>query len=185
MEKSLFIGVDFSKKSFDVSVLHQDNLLHVDYCQFENSKEGCIAMHKWLRGLTTEPSSQWLFCGEHTGLYSVCLSEFLVKKELFIWLENSLQIKQSSGIRREKNDKSDSRDIALYAYRFQDKAKRYHLQGKSLQALELLLSFRERLLANKHSLLVSAKEIRSVMNRNVTDRYIYEQSQKDIGGVSN
>jgi transposase len=121
-----------------------------------------------------------LFCGEHTGLYSVVLSEFLVKKELFMWLENPLQIKQSSGIKREKNDKVDSRDIALYACRFQDKARAYQLQDKDLKDLELLLAHRERLMKNKHVLQVSSNEMRAVLQRNSTARYIYEQSGQDI-----
>ena len=32
-----------------------------------------------------------------------------------MWLENPLQIKLSSGIKRDKNSRTDSRDIALYA----------------------------------------------------------------------
>jgi transposase len=184
MKKSLFIGIDFSKKTFDVSVIHQDNLQAVDYHQFENSKEGCFALHKWLKSLTKEPSERWLFCGEHTGLYSVCLSEFLVKKGLSIWLENPLQIKQSSGIKRAKSDKVDSREIAFYAYRFQDRARAYQLPDKALKSLELLLSFRERLVSNKHALLVSAKELRRVMQRDSTARFIYEQSQRDIERIN-
>jgi transposase len=99
-------------------------------------------------------------------------------------LENPLQIKQSTGIKRDKNDKIDSRDIAIYAYRFQDRARCYRLPEKSIQSLGLLLSFRERLLRNKHTLLVSATEIRRVMQRNSTARYIYEQSQKDIDRIN-
>ena len=102
MKKSLFIGIDFSKKKFDVSVLHQANLLCADYHQFDNNKEGCLDLLRWIQSLTKEPCTNWLFCGEHTGLYSIYLSEFLIKKGLFVWLENPLQIKQSSGIRREK-----------------------------------------------------------------------------------
>ncbi|KAA6329883.1 hypothetical protein EZS27_021351 [termite gut metagenome] len=49
-------------------------------------------------------------------------------------LENPLQIKQSTGIKRLKNDKIDSRDIALHAYRFQDKAKCFHLPDKVLKS---------------------------------------------------
>jgi transposase len=180
MEKSLFIGIDFSKKTFDVSVIHPSNLQVADYDQFENSKEGCTALLKWIKSLTQTTCDHWLFCGEHTGLYSVCLSEFLMKKGMFIWLENPLQIKQSSGIKREKNDKVDSREIARYAYRFQDKARVYQLPDKALKSLELLLSFRERLVGNKQVLLVSAAEIRRVMQRDSTARYIYEQSKKDI-----
>ncbi len=153
MQKSLFIGIDFSKKTFDVSVIHPNNLQTVDYQQFENSKEGCISLIKWIKTITDYPREQWLFCGEHTGLYSICLSEYLVKQDLYLWLENPLQIKQSSGIKRDKSDQVDSREIAFYAYRFQDRARVYQLPDKSLKSLELLLSYRERLLINKHHFL--------------------------------
>jgi len=184
MEKKLFIGIDFSKKTFDVSVIHFNNLQAVDYQQFENSKEGCLSLLKWIKTVSKQPNSSWLFCGEHTGLYSICLSEFLVKKGLSLWLENPLQIKQSSGIRREKNDRVDSQEIALYAYRFQDKARMYQLPDKALKSIELLLSFRARLLANKHNLLVSSVEIRRVISHNSTARYIYEQSKRDIERIN-
>ena len=184
MKKSLFIGIDFSKKTFDVSVIHSNNLQSADYLQFENSKEGCISLLKRVKELTDEPGECWQFCGEHTGLYSILLSEYLVKQGHDIWLENPLQIKQSTGIKRDKNDKIDSRDIALYAYRFQDKSIRYQLPGKALKTLELLLSFRERLLSNKQTLLVSASEIRRVLQRDSTARFIYEQSQKDIERIN-
>lgn len=180
MNKSLFIGIDFSKKTLDVSAVCSDNPGMVIYQQFENSKEGCSSLLKWLKGETKEPRENWLFCGEHTGLYSVLLSEFLIKKGLFMWLENPLQIKQSIGIKRDKSDKVDSMEIAMYAYRFQDKSRAYQLPHKTLKALELLLSFRDRLLGNKHTLLVAAAEIRRVLQRDATARYIYEQSQKDI-----
>ena len=184
MEKTLFIGIDFSKKTFDVSVIHRNNLQIGDYQQFENSKEGCLRLLQWLKALSKTASESWLFCGEHTGLYSICLSEFLVKKGFFIWLENPLQIKQSNGIKRDKNDRLDSYDIALYAYRFQDKAIAWCLPEKALKSLELLLAFRARLLSNKHTLLISSSEIRRVMQRNATARYIYEQSKKDIERIN-
>jgi len=179
MEKKLFIGIDFSKKTFDVSVIDSYRV-KIGYQQFENSKEGCAGLLGWIKTLTKQPDIYWLFCGEHTGLYSLVLSEFLVSKGLFMWLENPLQIKQSSGIKREKNDKVDSAQIALYACRFADKARRYQLPDKALKSLELLLSFRQRLVDHKKALLVSASELRGVMKRNPTARFIYEQSLKDI-----
>jgi len=184
MEKKVFIGIDFSKKTFDVSVIHHNNLQSEDYQQFENSRAGCLCLLKWLQALHLEPSENWLFCGEHTGLYSVILSDFLVKKGFFLWLENPLQIRQSSGIRREKNDRVDSREIAMYALRFQDRARAYCLPGKALQALELLFSFRERLVGNKQVLLTSSAEMRCVIRRDPTARYIYEQSKKDIERIN-
>ena len=184
MKKSLFIGIDFSKGTFDVSVIHPSNLQSSDYHQFENSKEGYAQLLRWLKRLTKESGQDWLFCGENTGLYSLGLSSFLINKGLFIWLENPLQVKQSSGIKREKNDKVDSLEIAYYAYRFQDRAKAFQLPSSALKSLGLLLSFRERLVSNKQALLVSASEIRQVMKRDATARFIYEQSQKDIERIN-
>jgi transposase len=185
MKKKLFIGIDFSKKTIDVSVISGENLHQVSgYQQFENDKEGCKSMLKWVKALSHVPQEEWLFCGEHTGLYSVLLSEFLQKKGLFFWLENPLQIKQSSGVKRDKNDKIDSRDIALYAARFQDRAKHYQMPDNVLKSLELLLSFRERLMRNKDALLVSSAEVCRVFQRDATARYIYEQSQRDIERIN-
>jgi transposase len=73
--------------------MHQSNLQAVDYHQFENSKEGCIALLKRIKSLAKESGENRLFCGEHTGLYRVCSSEFLIKKDLYLRLENPLQIK--------------------------------------------------------------------------------------------
>jgi Transposase and inactivated derivatives len=134
----------------------------------------------WIKALSKESGKDWLFCGEHTGLYSLGLAQFLIAKDLFLWLENPLQIKQPNGIKREKSDKADSRDIALYACRYQDRARAFQLPSKALKALELLLSYRERLLGNKQVLQVSASEIRRVMSRDTMTRFIYEDSQKDI-----
>jgi transposase len=178
--KKLFIGIDFSKKKFDVSFFERENLDGVSYHQFENTKEGYKALVDRVKSSTHVKSAEWLFCGEHTGLYSLGLTEFLVRKGLFIWLENPLQIKMSSGIKREKNDKVDSREIALYAYRFEDKSIACQPTDRDISSLSLLLSFRERLVKNKKALLISAVEIRSVLKRNPIARYIYEQSQRDI-----
>ena len=90
-----------------------------------------------------------------------------------------MQVKCSSGIKREKSDKVDSLEIA-----YQDRAKAFQLPDKALKSLGLLLSFRERLLGNKQALLVAASEIRRVMQRDATARFIYEQSQKDIERIN-
>lgn len=178
--KNLFIGIDFSKKKFDVTFFERNNINNSKHESFENNTEGCKHLLKWINAQTNTSESEWLFCGEHTGLYSVLLAEFLLSKGLFVWIENPMQIKYSMGVKREKNDKIDSKEIALYAFRFQDKAKCFQLQDKSLKSLQLLLTFRARLIRNKNVLLVSAQEMRTVLKRDCTARYIYEQSKKDV-----
>jgi transposase len=181
--KKIFIGIDFSKGTFDVSLLEgerkemeEKTLPHV---QLENSEKGYAALSKWVKSNTAAPKEAWLFCGEHTGLYSIGLATFLLKKGLFVWLENPLQIKLSSGIRREKSDKVDSRDIAWYACRFCDRAKAFRLPGKALSSLQHLLAFRERLVKNKVSLQVAAQEMRRVYRHDSTARFIYEHSVRE------
>jgi transposase len=182
--KNLFIGIDFSKQTLDVSMFASGDLSLVHYQCFDNDKRGCASMLKWVGSKTCYPEEQWLFCGEDTGLYSVELATFLSEKGLFLWLENALQIKRSTGIKRDKTDKIDSLSIAKYAYRFQDRAKAYQLPEESLTSLSLLLSFRERLVRNKHSLMVASREIRKVYQRNATARHIYEQSEKDVERIN-
>ncbi|GHT73874.1 hypothetical protein FACS189456_4790 [Bacteroidia bacterium] len=102
---------------------------------------------------------------------------------MFIWLETPLQIKRSAGMNRDKNDKADSYQIALYAYRFKDKAKCWQTPNENIKSLEILFSFRNRLLTSKHGLLVSSKELRKVLNKNTTAEFVYEQSVKEIASL--
>ncbi|MDR1224237.1 MAG: IS110 family transposase [Tannerella sp.] len=76
MKKELFIGIDFSKKTFDATVIDEEDPDRACYAQFENTGEGCVTFLKRVKRQTGLPVESWLFCGEHTGLYSVVLSEF-------------------------------------------------------------------------------------------------------------
>lgn len=182
--KKLFIGIDFSKKTLDVSMFEPDNVSEVRYERFDNSREGCEAMLNWVRSHTACKPQQWLFCGEDTGLYSVEAATFLTSKGMFVWLENALQIKQSTGIKRDKTDKVDSRAIARYACRFQDRAKAYRLPDESLTSLRQLLSFRDRLVRNRKALMVAASEARKVYQHDATAGFIYEQSMEDVEHIN-
>jgi transposase len=180
MKKFLFIGIDFSKSKFDVSVLEEIEQKHHAQAVFANSEQGYSEFLKWLPRQSKIKRESWLFCGEHTGLYSRGLADFLVKKSLFVWLENPLQIKQSSGIKRAKTDSIDACTIACYACRYQDKAKAYAQPNKELDALRLLSAHRSRLVKSKVLLEVSASEMRRVMKRDTTARWVFESSMRDI-----
>jgi transposase len=178
--KKIFIGVDFSKAKFDVSAINDPDMSLLGHNSFDNTRLGCRKMMSWLKETTHTASKGWMFCGEHTGLYSVTLCTFLVSKKLFIWMENPMQIKLSSGVKRGKNDSADSLMIAQYAYRHRDKAKPYQLPEKDLHALNILMGYRRRLIENKGRLLVSANETRACYQRDSAARFIYERSMRKI-----
>jgi transposase len=180
MKKFLFIGIDFSKSKFDVTVLKSIDQEDFDYSVFSNERQGFINFFKWVSRLSDVPRENWLFCGEHTGLYSRGLTELLISKKLFVWLENPLQIKCSWGIKRTKTDKIDSLEIARYALRYSDRAVACKPANSDIEALRLLSAYRGRLVKNKVSLEVAANETRRVINRNTTSRFIFESSKQDI-----
>ncbi len=142
----LIIGIDFSKEKMNFCCMDAQNMSVLMEGEVENSRQGCGEMTKRLRGLRTGlRSCDFLFCGENTGIYSLETAECLTSRKYFVWLENPLQLKLSSGIRRSKTDTLDARMIAEYAYRHQDKAKRFSPCGESLKKLRELHLTRRKL----------------------------------------
>lgn len=179
--KSTFIGVDFSKQTIDVAILKQSKKSQKEFAclKFSNDEESYKELFQWIKEQTHTPQEQWLICGENTGLYSLGLQRFLNLRHIFFWLENPLQIKRAQGMVRGKNDKMDACQIALYAYRFQDKACNVELRNDILDMIRDLLVLRERLIKNKKQLLTASKELVRVKN-NQTSAFIDEHTNKLI-----
>jgi len=171
MKKKLFIGIDVSKSWIDVTMFHESEVNKTVYQQFDNSIEGFKTMIKWIKESFKIKKEELLFCFEHTGLYSYSLCEYLTQNMYFTWVENPLQIKRSLGIKRAKNDKIDSLEIAKYAWRFQDKAKSYTMPSAHINELQNLEALRKRLMKSK--LAFSVNELK---NSEIND-FIKEKSQ--------
>ena len=159
MKKKLFIGIDVSKSWIDVTILHSSDVKKTDYQQFDNNSKTFASMTKWILASSKVEKDEILFCLEHTGVYSYSLCEYLSQNEYFTWVENPLQIKRSMGVKRAKNDKIDSLEIAKYAYRFVDKAIDYKMPTKIIKDLQTLEALRKRLVKTKVLLEVSANEL--------------------------
>ncbi len=155
--KKIFIGIDFSKKTLDATVM-RENYLHEkgEHMSFSNNKTGAMKLIKWVKGFGS--IEECLFCGEDTGIYSKIVSETLVEQGCFMWLDSALRIKRSLGISREKNDKKDSRDIALYAARFKDQSECYIILAQATEALKKLFTMRKKLVEAYNRLLVNYNE---------------------------
>jgi hypothetical protein len=64
--KRLFIGIDFSKKTLDVSMVVRNRMEEVAYRQFANSKAGCSERLSQIAGQGRGNKVEGLFYGEHT-----------------------------------------------------------------------------------------------------------------------
>lgn len=157
-----FIGIDISKAWFDASLTIDGLLETMVHRRFDNNKTGFDLFLKWIRAHFNKRKldATFLFCMEHTGVYTLPLCHFLQKKNLHFVLVSGLEINLSLGIRRGKDDESDSKSIAQFAFEKRNKLTNSTLQTDELMSLRNLLTYRARLVKYKNGLLVAAKELK-------------------------
>ena len=153
-----FIGVDVSKDKLDVSVLSKADSHPIYHKVYANTKTGIGQIFKDLRKQTRSKGPEWLFCLEHTGVYGMPLTAALSEAGIDYALEPAAVIQRSMGLKRGKNDKADSQDIARYARLHEPEIKLSRFPEKILVRLKLLLSLRERLLNARTTLSNGCKE---------------------------
>ena len=122
LKYTLFIGIDISKKWIDVCLTLDGYIKQMPHQQFDNDLKGFKAMlafiTSWFKqqGFNKKDTHTWIFCLEHTGVYSFPICNYLQKQNLHYSMVNPLHLKKSLGIRRGKSDRADAADIARYAF---------------------------------------------------------------------
>lgn len=162
-----FIGIDISKLWIDVRLALNGDKEQMPHQQFPNSESGFKAMLKFIgaSGMAPKDKTTWIFCMEHTGVYTLLLCEFLEKRKFNYTLFNAHHLSRSMGLRREKNDKTDAGDIARYAYLCREELKTYQLPSNRLLIIKNLLKTRKRLVKYNGGMSVAAKELKDFANK--------------------
>lgn len=155
-----FFGVDISKKTVDITYIINEEMSHR---QFTNDPEGMQQLLQWLKELNIS-FEQTLFCMETTGLYCFPLTQFLTTNEIDTWIEHAVQIKRATVLDRGKNDKVDSKRIAVYATKNLDRLRLWKPMNTTLQKIKHLASLRERLVDTKKKLTTPIKEFEDMGN---------------------
>ena len=177
----LFVGIDISKNWFDAAITLGSNKKTMLHKRFDNNQSGFNDFLKWLKqqAKKMKKTGSWLVCMEHTGVYTLELCVFLEKQAIDYLIESALRIKRSLGIRRGKDDKADSKDIALYIYKNHKDLKISKLPAKELVRLKSLLTFRALLVKQR-----TAQKNAANSYKKMPDEYalelIVEQSQQLI-----
>ena len=150
---TIYVGIDFSKEKFNACMLMEQGVMGES--EFVNKKSGYLQLLRWVKqtselGRLYNPS-EVLFCGEHTGVCSLGLSEYLYSKGLEMWLESALKIKYGSGLKRIKDDKADAEMIAYYAKRFYDPntCALFEPDSADIKTLRSLYLFRNRIVTDR------------------------------------
>lgn len=174
MEKhQIFIGVDVSKGKLDVCVLTSENHTNLSHFVIENTIKGIAQLYQRLKKELKVDTTAWMFCMEHTGVYTMPLCYFLSQQGLDYALVSGLQIHRSLGLKRGKNDKADAADIARYACTHEPAIKLYQLPEQKLIKLKLLLAHRERLLKAKMIFMAPEQE-QEFMGKEVSREVVKE-----------
>lgn len=142
MEINHFIGVDVSKKTLDFSLVHLGKVIY--HLRVPNSNAGIESFIKEIKKTFSIDLSITVFCMEHNGIYNNILLSFLKNLKANIWVESALQIKQTQGMLRGKNDKVDSGRIAMYAYRYQENFIAWNPPREIILQIKQLLAIRSR-----------------------------------------
>jgi transposase len=153
------LGLDVSKESLDACLIRStDGQLFEK--KINNNASGFRQLKAWCKQVGSECDSNTLCCMEHTGLYTRLVVSYLLSREVFVWLESSLQIKRSQGLIRGKSDRIDAQRIARYAHLHQKKAEPLEMTAFTLEKLKDLQANRRRLMKAKHSLIISGQELK-------------------------
>ncbi|HRN49646.1 MAG TPA: IS110 family transposase [Niabella sp.] len=134
-----FVGIDISKSSLDICLLHADHPKEMKYERISNDEK---SIRKFLKTVTVE---NIIFCMEDTGVYGLPLCYLLDELGLDYTVVPAIHIKRSKGLKRGKTDKTDAKDIASYVFIHIHEIKLSHLPEEDLQELKLLLSERDKL----------------------------------------
>lgn len=173
MKKKYFIGIDVSKHTLDVAFIVDDTnaLSKPIWKQFPNSLNGLQQIKKWLKQLHVSLNDDTMVVIENTGIYHRLLWQFFSSLHVDVCIENAAQVKWSLGIARGKNDKVDSRRLALYAVRNQDRLKPTPALHSAVITLKDLLTVRNKLIVQTRNFETSIKELKqvSLSIKNITD----------------
>lgn len=170
--KEIFIGVDVSKETLDVSVNGTKD--HIKIC---NRTEGFNQLKKWLCSLQVELMDCW-FVLEYTGGYEYRFIQFLQSKAVRFTRVPGLEIKRSIGLQRGKNDKIDARRIAEYAWEKRLKLKRQTTPNRAILRLRQLLTQRSSFVKMRKAQEHRLKELQCMMDFAKSDEIVnnYRQS---------
>lgn len=178
-----FIGIDVSKKTLDVAVLTEGQIVLEE--KIDNQPRSISAFLKILvnKGVQLQHS---VVCMEYTGIYNAHALEVCRKKKAKICLEQAIKIKSSQGLVRGKTDKMDARRIAQYAFKNRQDLVFWNPQRLTVQRLKALLSLRDRLIRSKIQLEVPLKESVGflegaiIKDLNPTTRRLVNATKKEI-----
>lgn len=159
---SLFVGIDPALETFAASVLQRPADPGLTTAEFANNLDGFEAFATWLEEHHAV-KEQTLICVEATGVYAEALCYYLAEHGFQIAVEGPLKVKRAFKTSANKNDPTDSRQIAEYAFRFADELCLWQPKEARIEQIRTLLTAREQFVSQ----LSANRNLRHVLKKQV------------------
>lgn len=171
----LVIGIDISKNTLDLCIIKDPGNRQHEFLQVCNCRKGIESIFKVLKKYEV-PDSELLFCFENTGVYGIPLCYGLQNKEITYSMVPAIEIKRDKGLTRGKSDKTDAKDIALYAITHLHKLSFTQLPESDLMRLKLLLAERDKLV-KAITLFKATKESKDFLSKELSNEILKHNSK--------
>ena len=148
---SFFIGLDISKADFAASIYQTPRESIVTKEAIPNDPKGFNLFLLWLKDHHIDKTNCHI-CMEATGVYSQAIAYYLLFQGFPVSIEPPLKVKRAFDPVGHKTDPVDSKQIAEYAYRFQDELTAWQPKAEILEKIRQLLSTREQFTKQKTAL---------------------------------
>lgn len=164
---NVILGVDVSKLTLDISCAERS--LHI---KIDNCSKGFAEFNKWCKtnGIDLKET---LVVMEYTGGYEYRFIQYCESKSIAFCRVPGMEIKQSMGMVRGKNDKADAFRIGRYGEEKRNRLTPSKPLDQNILRLKQLLSFRKRLVREKAGLQSTAKERDHMYEVNKTDTIMH------------
>ena len=140
---TLFIGIDPAAERFAAATYRGPQQPERDSAHFVNDFDGFEELTQWMaqHGATPETS---IVCVEATGVYAEALCYYLHEHGYPVAVECAYKVKRAFKTTN-KNDPTDARQIAEYAFRYRDELALWQPKIAIIEQVRVLLTTREQL----------------------------------------
>ena len=147
-KNTFFIGLDIAAADFTVSIYQSPEKPIITKEAIANSPEGFNMLVSWLKEHNIDKSNS-IVCMEATGVYSEAVAYYLASCGFEVSIEPPLKVKRAFDPIGHKTDAVDSRQIAEYAYRYNDELKSWQPKQEIVEKIRQLLTAREQFTKQK------------------------------------
>ena len=170
-----YVGIDISNDDFAASIFTDPEDSIITLIEIPNEFSGFEKFESWLINNQVQ-TTNCVICLEATGVYGESLCYWLTAKGYHVSVEPPLKVKRAFSDKGHKNDKTDSKKISEYAFRYFDELKLWRPKANIVEQIKVLLMAREQLVGQRTALSNTLTTLRKKVVQTPLANEIYQKN---------